>query len=913
MKVPLWTFLSIILPCVLLMLLLHELPARHFRSVPALLAFFLFGSQSVIGQPFDPVRFERTVVQTELVQPMEFEIAPDGRIFVIELGGNLKLLDPQAGTQQVVGQLKVTTEQENGLIGLALDPKFTENGWIYLQYSPPDFSGQFISRFDFRDNQLDLSSEKRLFSYEEQRRECCHHAGSLEFGPDGNLYIGTGDNTNPFNDSEGYAPIDQRENREPWDAQRTAGNTKSYNGKVLRIRPEADGTYSIPPGNLFPPDGSIGHPEIYVMGCRNPWRISVDQKTGYLYWGDVGPDAGGDGPRGPRGYDEINQARQAGNFGWPFFIGNNFPYSMVNFATGEIGQPFDPAKPINQSVNNTGANELPAAQPAFIYYPGSPIDKFPEVGSGGRTACAGPVYYFDAQSNAPNRFPVEYDRTLFAFEWSRNWILAVHMDEDSQIARLERFLPEMKFTRPIDLQFGSDGALYVLEYGETWGVNTDSQLVRIDYVRGNRTPVAIAKVDQSVGREPLTVQLNGEESRDKDRDHLSYRWTYVRGGDAEQNRVVIAESALATTQFADPGVYTVELEVRDPAGASHRSSLPIIVGNARPEIEILTPQDGDFFEPSRPLEYRVVVRDREDGTNDTELLEEGEWQLIESLAPSRVMVEVIPAANSDASSDHPGLALMRQSDCFNCHAASRRLVGPAFIEIADKYRNDPHQLEMSVKRVREGSTGVWGKIGMLPHQQHTASEVTQMVEYVYSVTAGNTNPNAMGFNNAIELGELSADEITVEARYTDLGRDDIPKLEGVHSIRLRSRTLQAESANRYSDTQPLGSDRAAGKRFMGAINHNGFLQFDNIRFDNLQQVVVSVASAGAGGTIEIRIDSVDGELLGSLPVVVNGDWEDFRSETIPLKAVDGKHTLFVVFKNEANRGGLMNIDSLTFE
>ncbi len=161
------------------------------------------------------------------------------------------MIDPSTGRQEVVGRLKVTTAQENGLIGLALDPRFAENGWIYLQYSPPDFSGQRVSRFTFRDQRLDLESEKVLFTYEEQRRECCHHAGSLEFGPDGNLYIGTGDNTNPFNDSQGYAPLDERENREPWDAQRTAGNTKNYNGKILRIHPEPNGTYSIPMATYF--------------------------------------------------------------------------------------------------------------------------------------------------------------------------------------------------------------------------------------------------------------------------------------------------------------------------------------------------------------------------------------------------------------------------------------------------------------------------------------------------------------------------------------------------------------------------------------------------------------------------------------------------------------------------------------
>ena len=263
------------------------------------------------------------------MQPMEMAIAADGRIFMIELAGLVKTIDPKSGKAEVVGKLEVTTAQENGLIGLALDPNFASNGWIYLQYSPPEFSGQRVSRFDFRNNAVDLSSEKILFTYEEQRRECCHHAGSMEFGPDGNLYIGTGDNTNPFNDSEGFAPLDEREGRAPWDAQRSAGNTKSYNGKILRIHPEANGTYSIPDGNLFPKDGSIGHPEIYVMGCRNPWRLNIDQRTGILYWGDVGPDAGSDGPRGPRGYDEVNQARKAGNYGWPYFIGKNRAYSLL--------------------------------------------------------------------------------------------------------------------------------------------------------------------------------------------------------------------------------------------------------------------------------------------------------------------------------------------------------------------------------------------------------------------------------------------------------------------------------------------------------------------------------------------------------------------------------------------------------
>ena len=85
--------------------------------------------------------------------------------------------------------------------------------------------------------------------------------------------------------------MDERPGRSPWDSQKSAANPNDLRGKIYRIHPEADGTYTIPKGNLFPPGTPGTRPEVYVMGNRNPFRISIDQKTGYLYWGEVGPDA----------------------------------------------------------------------------------------------------------------------------------------------------------------------------------------------------------------------------------------------------------------------------------------------------------------------------------------------------------------------------------------------------------------------------------------------------------------------------------------------------------------------------------------------------------------------------------------------------------------------------------------------
>lgn len=157
----------------------------------------------------DPSRFEITVLATGLTQPMELAMAPDGTVYFIELSGKLKSLNPVTRAVTLVGEVTVTTAQENGLIGLPLDPNFAENHWIYFQYSPPDFPGQHISRFTLVDGLLDLASEKVLIKYEEQRKECCHHAGSLQFGPRGELFIACGDNTHPHGDSQGYAPLDE--------------------------------------------------------------------------------------------------------------------------------------------------------------------------------------------------------------------------------------------------------------------------------------------------------------------------------------------------------------------------------------------------------------------------------------------------------------------------------------------------------------------------------------------------------------------------------------------------------------------------------------------------------------------------------------------------------------------------------
>ncbi len=437
-------------------------------------------------------KFEDTVVDA-----MELAVAGDGRVYFVERAGIIKVWKPTTQTTTIIGKLPVFTELEDGLLGITLDPSFLKNGHIYLFHSDPvtykstdgkKIGTNFVSRFTLKGDTLDLPSQKILMSIPKQREQCCHSAGSLAFDARGNLYIATGDDTHP-GESDGFSPIDERPGRGPWNAQKSAANANDLRGKILRIQPKADGGVRIPKGNLFPVGTPKTRPEIYTMGNRNPFRISIDPRTGYLYWGEVGPDAGGPNPeRGPAGFDEINQARLPGNFGWPHFAGDNKAYRQYDFETKKSSTPFETLTPVNLSIHNTGPKELPQAQSAFIWYPYGASTKFPAVATGGRTAMAGPVYYFNPKLNSPHKLPKEFDHTLFIYEWSRHWIIAVHLDRDNRIAKkpdgtlwMERFCENMTFKRPMDIELGPDGCLYILENGTAWNNNKDTQIIRLEY------------------------------------------------------------------------------------------------------------------------------------------------------------------------------------------------------------------------------------------------------------------------------------------------------------------------------------------------------------------------------------------------------------------------------------------------
>ena len=486
--------------------------------------------QPTYDPPLEDVPLDQTQVAS-MSNGMKIDVAPDGRVFFTTRGKGFSTRYPEepTGTARIgvyhpdTGETTTALEKEvhagieDGGQGIVFDPNFEENGWVYFFYSPsnhviadndeelqsldtyqqsPSEAEQgpqpynLVSRFTVEGDTIDPESETEIIRIPSQRERCCHVGGALSFDLDGNLLITTGDDTDPF-ESSGYAPIDERDGRKYFDAQRTSANTNDLRGSLLRITPKDDGGYTVPDGNLFTgeeyaqarEDGLV-KTEIYAMGFRNPFTMTVDEETGIPYIGDYGPDAGEWNPdRGPLGITEIARVDEPGFYGWPYFTGMNIPYKDYNFATGESGDPFNPDSPTNDSPNNDGLTELPPAQPAAITTPynwdellDAPdyADEYvpdeipytlnntdaPETGA----PMAGEIYRYEDSYDPEVALPQSYDGVQIFMDYNSGWLKTAQYGPNGEVESIGSFGETLSVSSPMNLHTAPDGSLYLLDY-----------------------------------------------------------------------------------------------------------------------------------------------------------------------------------------------------------------------------------------------------------------------------------------------------------------------------------------------------------------------------------------------------------------------------------------------------------------
>ncbi|GII59691.1 glycosyl hydrolase [Planotetraspora thailandica] len=928
--------------------------------VPLLSAFSLVMAASVATAPAtqasvipasDYQQVQLAVGSAELGgEAMSLAVLPDRSVVHTSRDGTVRVTDA-AGNTKVAGKLNVYTHDEEGLQGVAADPNFATNRYIYLYYSPTlstpggdaptsgtqaqfdQWKGELhLSRFTLNtDNTLNLASEKVVLVVPNDRGQCCHVGGDIDFDAQGNLYLTTGDDTNPF-ESSAYSPIDERTDRNPqFDAQRSSANTNDLRGKLLRIHPEADGTYTIPAGNLFPPGTAKTRPEIYGMGFRNPFRMSVDKATGIVYLGDYGPDAGGaDANRGPGGQVEFNRITAPGNYGWPYCTGTNTTaetYNEYTFPSGPSSAKYNCAGgPTNNSFRNTGLTTLPPAKPSWIKYgdAGSP----PEFGGGSESPMGGPVYRYNASLNSAIKFPQSLDGRFFAGEYGRRWIKAIEVKADGTYGDIGDF--PWTGTQVMDMAFGPDGALYVLDYGS--GSNNQA-LYRIEYIGGtNRNPIARATVDKTSGVAPLTVNFSSAGSSDPEGGALTYSWNFGDG--------TTSTAANPTKTYTANGTYTPTLTVRDPQGLTGTASLVVSVGNTAPTVNLSTPVNGSLFAFGDTVPYTVTVTDPEDGTIDCSkvtvtyfLGHDSHRHQITSKTGCSGTLTTPTDGEHDAAANIFGVFEASYTDKGGLTSVSTRTLQP-------KHRQGEHYTAMQgiqladhagaegAKTVGYIDNGDW--ISFTPYTLTGATSLTARVSsggaggtlevrtgsatgtLLGSATVANTGSWDTFVNVNVSLANVPSGTQTVYLVF----KGGAGSLFDVDAFTFNTTTggggtpttTEGEAYTSQSGVQPAGHGGASGGTTMGYIDNGDWAGYSQVNTQGAKTFAAKVSSAGAGGTITIRSGSQTGTVLGTVTVPNTGSWDTFQTVSTTLTGT-ATGSLFLTFSGGA--GSLFDIDTFT--
>jgi PKD repeat protein len=741
-------------------------------------------------------------------------------VFFTELvRGQIRVYDPDAGTVKTALTLDVYSGGEDGLLGIAVAPNFADTGHIYVYYAPDSADNSDPANFFSRvarftvdaNSDIDPASEKLIIEVPASREpdEPGHTGGGLDFDLDGNLLLGVGDDVNPHSEpSGGYAPLSERDGTFH-DARATSANTNDLRGKLLRITPGADGGYTIPAGNLFDEaqdtEGKT-RPEIYAMGFRNPFRFSVDPATGWIGLADYAPDSGTERPadRGPAGIVEWNLIKSPGNYGWPLCIGNNEPYRDVDYRTSPVtvGEFFDCANPVNDSVKNTGLTQLPASRPPLMYY-GYTKSSVPAVipAGGGLAPMGGPFYDFDPDLVSDVKFPEYFDGKPFFYEWAKNSIYSMLLDDDgTKLEKISRFLPTETFLSPQDMKFGPDGALYTLEWGGGFGRdNPNSGIYRVDYISGSRSPIASATATPDTGSPPLLVTFDGSASRDPEGDALTYAWDFDGDGTTD------ATTPQATHEYTTPGAYGARLTVTDAAGKTGTTVIPITVGNSRPQVTFNGPVNGGFIDWGDQVSWDVAVNDPDGG-----------------VTPDDIIVQ--PALGHDAHT-HPTVA-----------------------------QNGP-----------------------------TGSVVTDL-----------------GSGHSEDMKVFFA----LDARYTDGGGGEgVPPLTGSSTVVLQPKHKEAEHADLLEGAATgavTGDVNGGGGAGLVGLGDGDWAAYEPVNLTGVDSLSFRVASAQAGGAIELHRDSPTGELLGTAAVPATGGPRTWADVTIDTPESTETMSLYVVFTGAAD-------------
>lgn len=527
----------------------------HIRHIIGLLAAcaMLAPLQFVGAAIFEP-GFEVTTVASGLTLPTSMTFSPDGRIFIAEKGGTVRVIhDGHLHEEPVITLTDINTFGDRGLIGIATDPNFVSNGYLYLSYTYENTPGANVSgpktgrivRVTVAGDTADEASKVVLVgtvggdavnpscSNFAMTADCVpsdaasHSVGGLRFGQDGKLYASLGDGAH-------FDFVDPNS--------QNAQRLDSLAGKILRINTDGSAPSDNP---YYTGDAQANRSKVYALGVRNAFRFNFNAATGALFAGDVGWSD----------WEEVNRVTPGANFGWPCYEG------------------------LVKTIHNCEASSATT----------SPLYHYQHNAAGAGSVAMGAF-------GANGAYPAQYATSLFVGDYAQNWIKRVALNGDGSVASVSDFMDDPN--GPVDITTGPDGTLYYL------AIYT-GELMRITHTTGNRQPVVVVAANPTSGLLPLTVNFSSVGTYDPDAHTLSYFWTF--GDGATSN--LVNPSHTYTAQ----GSRTAVLTVTDSLGASVSKSVTIAAGAQAPTAQITSPASGFLYAPNQVIALQGSATDPEDG------------------------------------------------------------------------------------------------------------------------------------------------------------------------------------------------------------------------------------------------------------------------------------------------------------
>jgi cytochrome c len=449
---------------------------------------------------------------------------------------------------------------------------------------------------------------------------------------------------------------------------------------------------------------------------------------------------------------------------------------------------------------------------------------------------------------------------------------------------MERFLPGTTFIHPMDFAFSKDGAIYGLEYGPNWfAQNEEAVLFKLEYNAGNRPPKVAASASKKEGAAPLQVKFSSEGTLDYDKDPITYAWNFGNGQ--------TSSAANPTYTFTKAGIYNVVLKVKDNKGNANTSSIRVKVGNDVPKVDVKIDGNKTFYWNDKPVNYQVAVEDKEDGSLAASKIAEEDVVLNINYLQGydKTLIEQGHKSNTTFSN---GKRLIDLSDCKTCHAVEKKSIGPAYKEIAKKYRASSQNIDELSKKIISGGGGVWGEQVMAAHPQVSKTDAREMVIYILGLSdAKKASQPVKGSYVTSDKGKPGT--FIFSASYTDKGNGKMAPATGQKVVTLRDARVAAGSYDTNAKTMKTKVDGLGD--IVVALGDQGYAAFDQIDLTGIKNIQIAafvLPGQTAGGKMELHLGSPTGKLVGSVDIQKAGQ------VTMPV-SVTGVNNLFFVFVNPA--------------